>query len=237
MKNSLMEYIILYVVVGCVILMLAAIARISVVAMGFDDFTTFIVFIVFIAVQVGIYFSIHMIIQNFMLPLIIKGLSKIPYYKHKIEERQVSLTGKEENPDAPELASYEDFRNEQLQNKIKDKEKEQNIVLNYTRKSFVLYLSDEHLNVLCQNIQIYIHHADLAELKPVRVKELTAIDLRHFGWNIWNFFKPRNQMDIAEFLKNVFPDIFKDTEVESIKRHLKDDELKGVIKIQEKLDK
>jgi hypothetical protein len=40
-------------------------------------------------------------------------------------------------------------------------------------------------------------------------------------------------MDIAHFLKIVFPDVFKETEVDSIKRHLKDDELKGVIKIQE----
>ena len=71
------------------------------------------------------------------------------------------------------------------------------------------------------------------ELKPVKVKELSALDLRHFGWNIWNYFKPRNQIDIANFLKIVFPDIFRETEVESIKRHFKDDELKGLIKITE----
>jgi hypothetical protein len=70
---------------------------------------------------------------------------------------------------------------------------------------------------------------------PVKVKELTAIDLRHFGWNIWNYSKPRNQMDIALFLKIVFSDIFKEAEVDSIKRHLKDDELRGVIKIREDL--
>jgi hypothetical protein len=42
-------------------------------------------------------------------------------------------------------------------------------------------------------------------------------------------------MDIAHFLKKVFPDILKDVEVETIKRHLKDDERKGIIKIQESL--
>ena len=68
-----------------------------------------------------------------------------------------------------------------------------------------------------------------------KVKELTAVDLRHFGWNIWNFYKPKDQERIALFLKKVFPDAFKNTEVKSIKRHLKDDELKGVIKIEEKL--
>ena len=40
-------------------------------------------------------------------------------------------------------------------------------------------------------------------------------------------------MDIVYFLKVVFPDVFRDAEVESIKRHLKDDELKGIIKVQE----
>jgi hypothetical protein len=76
---------------------------------------------------------------------------------------------------------------------------------------------------------------DEKELKPVKVKELSALDLRHFGWNIWNYFKPRNQMDIANLLKIVFTDVFKGVEVKSIKQHLKDDELKGVIKIEENL--
>ena len=39
-------------------------------------------------------------------------------------------------------------------------------------------------------------------------------------------------MGIANLLKIVFPDIFKGVEVKSIKRHLKDDELKGMIKIE-----
>jgi len=107
--------------------------------------------------------------------------------------------------------------------------------LDYTRKSFALYLSDEHLEILCQNVQIYVENSDVKDLKPVKAKELTALDLRHFGWNIWNFFKPRNQMDIANFLKVVFLDFFREAEVESIKRHLKDEELKGMIKIEERL--
>jgi hypothetical protein len=37
-------------------------------------------------------------------------------------------------------------------------------------------------------------------------------------------------------LKIVFPDVFRETEVKSIKRHLKDDELKGMIKIEERID-
>ncbi|KAA6300661.1 MAG: hypothetical protein EZS26_003201 [Candidatus Ordinivivax streblomastigis] len=129
-----------------------------------------------------------------------------------------------------EPPSLEDIRETQRQNKVKEQDEKLNIALDYTRESFALYLSDEHLKVLTRNVQIYINKLDAKELKPVKVKELSINDLRHFGWNIWNFFKPRNQMDIAHFLKIVFPDIFKEAEFDSIKRHLKDDELKGLLR-------
>lgn len=246
MKTNLLEHIILYVIVVCIGLIIATLIRILVMAMGFDNFTTFMVFVVVLAIQVVIYLSIHVVLQNLMLPWIGNGLAKIPYIRKKIESRQIPIIEKvevietttEEEHElsaAPERFSLEDIRNEQRQKIAKKQEDKQNIAQDYTRKSFVLYLSDEHLDVLCRNILMYITNSDMKELKPVKVKELTALDLRHFGWNIWNYFKPRNQMDIAYFLKISFPDIFKETEVESIKRHLKDDELKGIIKIKESL--
>jgi len=214
---------------------IATLARIFTVSIGFDGFTAFMVFIVVLAIQMVIYLSIHVVLQNTMLPWIGEWLSKIPYFRKKIESRQILTIADKVLPDAPEQTSLEDIRNEQRQNRTKEQEDKLNIALNYTRKSFALYLSDEHLDILCRNLQVYINELDVKELKPVKVKELTAIDLRHFGWNIWNYSKPRNQIDVAYFLKIVFPDIFREAEVDSIKRHLKDEELKGVIKIQEKL--
>lgn len=241
MKTNLLEHIILYVIVVCIGLIIATLVRIPVMAMGFDNFTTFMVFVVVLAIQVVVYLSIHVVLQNLMLPWIGNSLAKIPYFRKRIENRQIPIIEKVEETKAtkeyklsaaPEQLLLEDIRNEQRQNIAKKQEDKQNIALDYTRKSFALYLSDEHLDVLCRNIWIYITNADMKEWKPVKVKELTALDLRHFGWNIWNYFKPRNQMDVAYFLKISFSDIFKDTEVDSIKRHLKDDELKGIIKIQ-----
>ena len=243
MKNNILEYIILYVIVACAAVVIATLARIFAVSMGFDSFTAFIVFLVVLAIQVIVYLSIHVVLQNLMLPWIENSLAKIPYFRKKIEQRQalpvVVEPQIEENnteTDIPESdISLEDIRNEQQQNIAKEQEEILNVALNYTRKSFALYLSDEDLDVLCRNVRAYMNRLDEKELKPVKVKELSALDLRHFGWNIWNYFKPRNQMDIANLLKIVFPDVFKGIEVKSIKRHLKDDELKGVIKIQEKL--
>ena len=240
-QNSLLQYIILYAIVACVALAIAALARMFTVSVGFDSFTAFIVFVVALAVQVVAYLSIHVVLQNMMLPWIGNGLAKIPYFRKKIEQRQVSQvvveTQIEENDvDIPESDfSLEDIRNEQQKNIAKEQEEILNIALEYTRKSFILYLSDEDLNVLCRNVRAYMNKLDEKELKPVKVKELSALDLRHFGWNIWSYFKPRNQMDIASFLKIVFSDVFKGVEEASIKGHLKDDELKGVIKIQENL--
>ena len=228
-QNSILQYIILYVIVACVALAIAALARMFTVSVGFDGFTAFIVFVVALAVQVVVYLSIQVVLQNMMLPWIGNGLAKIPYFRKKIEEKEAKI-------DIPESdVSLDDIRNEQQKNIAKEQEEVLNVALDYTRKSFALYLSDEDLNVLCRNIRAYMNRLDEKELKPVKVKELSALDLRHFGWNIWNYFKPRNQMDIANLLKIVFSDIFKDVTAESIKSHLKDDELKGVIKIEEKL--
>lgn len=243
MKNNILEYIILYVIVACAALVIATLARIFAVSMGFDGFTAFIVFLVVLAIQVIVYLSIHVVLQNLMLPWIGNGLAKIPYFRKKIEQRQdlpiVVEPQIEESTTETDISvsdvPLEDIRNEQQQNIAKEQEDILNIALNYTRKSFALYLSDEDLDILCRNIRAYMNKLDEKELKPVKIKELSALDLRHFGWNIWNYFKPRNQMDIASLLKIVFPDVFKGVEVKSIKRHLKDDELKGVIKIKEEL--
>ena len=267
MKNNILEYIILYVIVACVALIIATLARMSAVLMGFDGFTAFMVFIIVLVILAIVYLSIHVVLQNLMLPWIGSGLAKIPYFRNKIEQRQIPIIEEvveaeeaatteeivevvedtvieEENPEEeanepsriPEQPSLEDIRNEQLQFKLKEQEEKLNTALNYTRKSFVLYLSETDLNILCHNVRIYIDKLNVTGLQPVKVKELTAVDLRHFGWNIWNFDnKRRSQMDIAGLLKVVFPDIFIGTEVDSIKRHLKDDELKGVIKIEEKI--
>jgi hypothetical protein len=241
MKNNILEYIILYVIVACTALVIATLARVFAVSMGFDGFTAFIVFLVVLAIQVIVYISIHVVLQNLMLPWIGNGLTKIPYFRKKIEQRQVAQIAVEpqieENAvDIPESDfSLENIRNEQQQNIAKEQEEILNVALNYTRKSFALYLSDEDLDVLCRNVHVYMNKLSEAELNPVKVKELSALDLRHFGWNIWNYFKPRNQMDIANLLKIVFPNVFKGVEVKSIKRHLKDDELKGIIKIEERI--
>ena len=222
---------ILYVLIACVTLVIATLARMVAASMGFDSFTTFMVFIVVLGIAIIVYLSIHVILQELMLPWIGKGLSKIPYFQNKINK----LPAIEIQEDVTEQRSLEDIRNEQLQNRVKEQEEKLNVALDYTRKTFAPYVSDEYIELLCDNLKVYADKLNPENLLPVKAKELLPIDIFHFGWNIWNYFKIGKQIDIALFLKKVFPDILKDTEVETIKSHLKDEERKGFIKIRESL--
>lgn len=233
MKNNLLEYIILYVLVAAAALTVAALARISAFSMGVDNFTAFIVFIVVLGIEGAAYLSIHVVLQGLMLPWIERLLLKLPYFKNITKSRTAidKITNHITEP-----PSLEDIRNEQLQNKAKEQKEKLNIALNYTRKTFAPYVSDGQIEVLCGNLQLYSDKLNLEKLRPIKtIKDLSSVDISHFGWNIWNHFNLGKRIEIAYFLKRVFSDILKDVEVESIKSHLKDDELKGIIKIQKSL--
>ena len=230
MKNNNLEYVILYVLIACVALVIATLARMVAASMGFDSFTIFMVFVVVLGIATIVYLSIHVILQELMLPWIGKGLSKIPYFKNKTKTPTIEI-----REDVTEQPSLEEIRNEQLQNRVKEQEEKLNIALKYTRKTFAPYVSDEHIELLLNNLNVYVNRLSPEILRPVKTKGLSPIDIFHYGWNIWNYFRIGKQMDIAYFLKKIFPDILKDTEVETIKSHLKDEERKGIIKIRESL--
>jgi len=233
MKNNRLEYIILYVLVASASLIIATLARLSAVSLGVDNFTTFIVFIVVLCIVVAVYLSIHVVLQGLMLPWIAWLLLKIPYFKNKTKS----------TPPIDKIAnqitkptSLDDIRNEQLQRKAREQEEKLKIALNYTRRTFAPYISDGQIEILCGNIQLYADKLNLEKLRSIKTsKDLSSVDIFHFGWNIWNHFNVGKRVEIAHFLKRVFPDILKDVEVESIKSHLKDDELKGIIKIRKSL--
>lgn len=233
MKNNQMEFILLYVLVASVMLMFATLARISAFSLGVDNFTAFIVFLVVLGIEVTVYLSIRVVLQDLMLPWIARLILKVPYFKNKTKSTQPIDKITIHTTEPPSL---EDIRNEQLQNKVKEREEKLNTALNYTRKTFAPYASDGQIEILCGNLQLYSDKLNLENLRSITTsKDLSTVDISHFGWNIWNHFNVSKRIEIAHFLKRVFPDILKDAEVESIKSHLKDDELKGIIKIRKSL--
>ena len=235
-EDQKFELVIIYMLCGCAGIVIAALARLSALKLGLDVFTANLVFVVLIAIAVSIFLSIQLTIKNLMFPWIKKLLLKTPHFSNKKEKTpplvEINTIEQESVP------SLDDWRNEQLQNKAKEKETKLKVALHYSKKTFVSYVSDEQIDILCEDIIHYANKSDLNNLKPVTIKsDLSALDLLHFGWNIWNHFRINNQNNAAYFLKQVFAVALKDMEVETIKKHLKDDELKGIIKIQDDLSK
>lgn len=223
MKSKYLEYIIIYlsVVIGCIAI--AALVRIVAIEMGADEFTANIVFWMVVGLGVVIYCILTLAIQG-----LLEKTSKIFFQKSKKTIERLNIN---------KSFSLDEIRSEKQKQIDEQKNQKLNIAILYTRKTFALYTSYADMNLLCKYIGMYSEGTSFEKTttQPVKVKELTTVDIYHFGWNIWNFFKPRNQMEVAQFLKSVFADLLKDVQVESIKKHLKDDELKGVIKIQESL--
>ena len=233
-EDQKFELVIIYMLCGCAGIVIAALTRLSTLKLGLDVFTANLVFVVFIAIAISIFLSIQLTIKNLMFPWIKKLLLKTPRFSNKKEKMpplvEINTIEQESVP------SLDDWRNEQLHNKAEEKERKLKVALYYSKKTFVSYASDEQIDILCKDIIHYVNKLDLNNLKPVIIKsDLSALDLLHFGWNIWNHFRISNQNNAAYFLKLVFAIPLKDMEVETIKKHLKDDELKGIIKIQEDL--
>lgn len=121
---------------------------------------------------------------------------------------------------------------EERQNTIKNQKQARiDIAIHYAQQEFALYVSDDDLKQLGRNIIIYAEGLNFEKIKPVKVKNLSNLNLYHFGWNIWNCFKVSREDRATQFLKLTFAEALKNVEENSIKTHLKDDEQKGLIKI------
>ena len=256
MKKKIVDIILKYVTVffGCVVV--GAFARIAFMQSGGDDYTGNIAFwvvtsLLFIS-YLGIVFFFHEILERINAIRASKKIikqSKVTQENNDLEPKEDSLkprpeilTANEKSASATEAMSsqevnvpevdFEEIRTQQQILLDKKKQDKLDIALDYTRKKFALYTNDEDLIILCEAVKIYSEQKEVSDDISITTTELSNLDLYHFGWNIWNFFKVSNQDSIAKFLKSVFSSL-KDVEQGSIKSHLRDDEKKGIIKIEE----
>lgn len=222
MNPKYLEYIVVYlsVLVGCVLL--GTCARLFAINIGADEFTAGIVF--WAVTLLGV-------ITYAILALLIDGLymATVRWFFWKKKQSKLS------NVNLNNSEKIEQIRTEQQQLHDKKEQDKKHIAIEYTQQEFAAYCSDEDLDLLCQYVILYSENKSLKDIRPIIVKDLSNLDFYHFGWNIWNHFKVSKQIEVASFLKKVFSEILNDVEIETIKRHLKDDELKGVIKIRKSL--
>lgn len=218
MKVKYFENIVKYLPVLTVCLLIGILGRIHFINKGADEFTVNVIFIIFTGFGISIY-AILGLFFNELMELIIKIFPKKK--TSLMPEKHTSSFGNLEILKV-EQKSLIDKKN---QSKIE-------IAINYTQKEFALYTSEEDLKLLCNYVVLYSEKSDLENVNPIKVEKLSNLDLYHFAWNIWNYFKPIKQEEVSKLLKMSFFTL-KDIELDTIKSHLKDDPKKGIIKIVE----
>ncbi|MCV9931577.1 hypothetical protein OIU80_04730 [Flavobacterium sp. LS1R47] len=244
MKIKYFEYITVYLSVFLVCVFVGIIGRMMLLEKGADEYTAG----VFFWISTGFGILMFAILSLFLNDLAERLLNRfLKAKKNESPENRIPSEDlekmEEEGQDIlikPELSenkkSARDIQQirEEQQNMIKNQKQARiDIAIRYTQQEFAMYTSDDDLKQLGKNIIIYAEEIDFENIKPVKVKDLSNLDLYHFGWNIWNCFKVSRQDRAVQFLKLTFAEALKDVEQNSIKTHLKDDEQKGLIKIME----
>ena len=87
----------------------------------------------------------------------------------------------------------------------------------YTRKEFAPYVSDEDLALLCRYVELYADQLPPSDIQPIKVKTLSTLDLYHFGWNIWKYLNVSKLRRYRPFPKLVFAHNLKDVEPKVLK--------------------
>lgn len=244
MKIKYFEYIAVYLSVFLVCVFIGAIGRLVLLEKGADEYTASVFFWISTGFGVLMFAILSLFLNELAASLLNRFLnakkngsaeSHIPNEDFvKIEEQlQDALTKHGLSNNKNSAIDIEQIR-EERQNAVKNQKQSRiDTAIRYAQQEFALYASDDDLKQLGKNIIIYAEDINFEKIMPVKVKDLSNLDLYHFGWNIWNCFKVSRQDRAAQFLKLTFADALKDVEENSIKTHLKDDEQKGLIKIME----
>ncbi|MBP4139685.1 AAA family ATPase [Flavobacterium geliluteum] len=244
MKTKYFEYIAVYLSVFLVCVFVGIIGRMVLLEKGADEYTAGI----FFWISTGFGILVFAILSLFLNDLATGVLNRFLKAKNnesaesrisnenleKIEEERQDILIKPELSENRNSARDIEQIREERQNAVKNQKQARiDAAILYAQQEFALYASDDDLKQLSKNIIIYAEGVNFEKIKPVKVKDLSNLDLYHFGWNIWNCFKVGKQDSVAQFLKLTFAESLKDVESNSIKTHLKDDDQKGIIKIME----
>lgn len=241
MNTKYFEHIVVYLSVLVVCVIIALFTRVLAIRLGADDFTAHIIFWSVVALGIILYSILSILVEGLFTALVKFFFPKKQEEKtnDNVSEIEIGQTvGSTDNSPSIQHQHSMDFDSirKQQQRIINQKEQDKRaIAIKYSQQQFAPYVSDKDLLKLCEYIELYSAKLPLSHVEPINIKGLVALDLFHFGWNIWNHFRVGKQDEISQFLKQVFATTFKDVEVGSIKSHLRDDEKKGTIPIVQSL--
>lgn len=112
----------------------------------------------------------------------------------------------------------------------------QDVAEQYIIETFPPYFSNEDIQKLCIAVIDFSNGVkDFSNYSSITPQGLKAIDLMHFGWNIYNHFERKNRDVMLHFLKNIFRETLIDVSINTLKSKLSNDGDKGEIKIKKNL--
>ena len=229
MKKQLSENWQLWILMASIFLALSAGARKLALDYGWSDFNANILFIVFFIALSIIYLVFHELSVKLFQPLFDKLFKKLGFTPRMDNEPK----------DDRIVIDYGATRAERIRKQEKRHMDLEGRVIRYAGDTMSPYITDAALSKLFELCCEFFHMKlapDFQESDALKVSdELSTMDLMHFGWNIAKpFRKPCGHT--ALFLKQVFPDVFRNTEVFTIEKKLSLSPLQGRIKINRNVD-
>lgn len=229
------DYIIIYSILFASILSIAVLVRLLVISeLQMDEFSGLVAFVIVCLLLGAAYLSFQSIIDVWLLPVIERTVRK-KYLQIECEP-EVEPIGSMPNGEIS-VPNYDEYKQTAQQKIQQEQAKVLENVLTYTVQELALYLTESELQQLCEHIRFfqYATENEYKQIKrPIAVDAtLKSIDLMHFGWNIGNQFK-KTGIETATFVKRVFAERLKESEISTIKRKLRA-EGTCIIKIKEKL--
>lgn len=206
-----------------------AMARQMVLHHGLDAFNGYVAFMVCTLMLTAIYINLQELFKKTLSPFFETLFMKFPNYgkkgKVEIEDKETTEEEswtKETDTNPPPSMDYAQIRLSAMKAKEQAEQEKLTTVLTYTRESFAPYMKEEDLNILCKYICLF--HADKDIPKVVRTVKVDSairtIDLMHFGWNIGYQFS-KSGIQIAIFIKRVFAEALKESEISTLKSKLR----------------
>lgn len=229
------DYIIIYSILFASILSIAVLVRLLVISeLQMDEFSGLVAFVIVCLLLGAAYLSFQSIIDVWLLPVIERTVRK-KYLQIECEP-EVEPIGSMPNGEIS-VPNYDEYKQTAQQKIQQEQAKVSENVLTYTVQELALYLTESELQQLCEHIRFF-QYATENEYKQIKIPiavdaTLKSIDLMHFGWNIGNQFK-KTGIETATFVKRVFAERLKESEISTIKRKLRA-EGTCIIKIKEKL--
>src|SRR5690554_8172659 len=101
----------------------------------------------------------------------------------KISEQQDTIINSKLSEDKIPHKKIEQIREQQQSLITNQKQTKIDIAIHYTQKEFAFYTSDKDLKLLYDYVIMYAEKLDFDNIKPIKVKYLSNLDLYHFGWN------------------------------------------------------